>query len=190
MTLSVSQSNLKVRHVIAKQRLHCMYHKISWDVMTTKKYATMTTWTELKLRYTQFFSAFFSLTLILAFIQVMKTIFVWGCLMATLIEPCISDMYLHAPPGSNNRLNGNQDNVRNANRLFDSQVQCHYILAFHHGRPFFKPSLKHVLFPITILLVKVVDWLVGRPNKQKENTRSNYMKQLRSGKSWKHPFAY
>lgn len=133
MTLSVSQSNLKVRHVIAKQRLHCMYHKISWDVMTTKKYATMTTWTELKLRYTQFFSAFFSLTLILAFIQVMKTIFVWGCLMATLIEPCISDMYLHAPPGSNNRLNGNQDNVRNANRLFDSQVQCHYILAFHHG---------------------------------------------------------
>nr|XP_058959344.1 protein DD3-3-like isoform X1 [Pocillopora verrucosa] len=51
----------------------------------------------------------------------MKTIFVWGCLMATLIELCISDMYLHAPPGSNNRLNGNQDNVRNANRLFDSQ---------------------------------------------------------------------
>ena len=96
----------------------------------------MTTYTELKLRYTQIFFLFFSafsLTLILAFIQVMKTIFVWGCLMATLIEPCISDMYLHAPPGSNNRLNGNQDNVRNANRLFDSQVQCHYILAFHHG---------------------------------------------------------
>ena len=52
----------------------------------------------------------------------MKTIFVWACLLAVLIEPCISDMYLHFPAGSNNRLNGNQDNVRNANRLFDSQV--------------------------------------------------------------------
>ncbi|PFX29775.1 Protein DD3-3 [Stylophora pistillata] len=53
--------------------------------------------------------------------EVMKNIFVWGCLMAILIEPCILDMYLHSPAGSNNRLNGNQDNVRNANRLFDSQ---------------------------------------------------------------------
>ncbi|KAJ7333539.1 hypothetical protein OS493_017076 [Desmophyllum pertusum] len=51
----------------------------------------------------------------------MKTVFVWGCLLAVLIEPCMSDMYMHFPPGSNNRLNGNQDNVRNANRLFDSQ---------------------------------------------------------------------
>lgn len=31
-------------------------------------------------------------------------------------------MYLHFPHGSNNRLNGNQANVRNANRLFNSQV--------------------------------------------------------------------
>ena len=54
--------------------------------------------------------------------QDMKTILVWGCLLAVLIEPCMSDMYMHFPPGSNNRLNGNQDNVRNANRLFDSQV--------------------------------------------------------------------
>ena len=52
----------------------------------------------------------------------MGTIFVWGCLLAVLIEPCMSDMYMHFPHGSNNRLNGNQDNVRNANRLFDSQV--------------------------------------------------------------------
>ncbi|KAJ7350209.1 hypothetical protein OS493_037729 [Desmophyllum pertusum] len=51
----------------------------------------------------------------------MKTIFVWGCLLAVLIEPCMSDIYMHFPPGSNNRLNGNQDNVRNANRLYDSQ---------------------------------------------------------------------
>jgi len=34
----------------------------------------------------------------------------------------MSDMYMHFPHGSNNRLNGNQDNVKNANRLFDSQV--------------------------------------------------------------------
>ena len=56
----------------------------------------------------------------------MVTIFVWSCLLAALIEPCMSDMYMHFPPGSNNRLNGNQDNVRNANRLFDSQVGHHY----------------------------------------------------------------
>ena len=35
----------------------------------------------------------------------------------------MSDMYMHFPPGSNNRLNGNLDNVKNANRLFDSQVR-------------------------------------------------------------------
>lgn len=33
----------------------------------------------------------------------------------------MADVYLHFPPGSNNRLNGNRPNVRNANRLFDSQ---------------------------------------------------------------------
>ena len=42
--------------------------------------------------------------------------------MAALIELCLSDIYLHVPHGSNNRLNGNQDNVRNDARLFDSQV--------------------------------------------------------------------
>ena len=53
----------------------------------------------------------------------MRTIIVWGCLLAVLIEPCMSDMYMHFPHGSNNRLNGNLDNVKNANRLFDSQVR-------------------------------------------------------------------
>ena len=52
----------------------------------------------------------------------MRTIIVWVCLLAVLIDPCMSDMYMHFPHGSNNRLNGNQDNVKNANRLFDSQV--------------------------------------------------------------------
>ena len=56
----------------------------------------------------------------------MRTTIVWGCLLAILIEPCMSDMYMHFPPGSNNRLNGNQDNVRNANRLFDSQVRRNF----------------------------------------------------------------
>ena len=60
---------------------------------------------------------------VFVFQQTMKTIFVWGCLMAAIFAPCSSDVYLHFPPGSNNRLNGNQDNVRNANRLFDSQVR-------------------------------------------------------------------
>ena len=42
--------------------------------------------------------------------------------MAALTELCLSDIYLPVPDGSNNRLNGNQDNVRNDARLFDSQV--------------------------------------------------------------------
>ena len=42
--------------------------------------------------------------------------------MAALTELCLSDIYLHVPHGSNNRLNGNQDNVRNDARMFDSQV--------------------------------------------------------------------
>ena len=62
--------------------------------------------------------------------QNMRTIFVWCCLLAVFIERSTSDMYMHFPPGSNNRLNGNQDNVRNANRLFDSQVICRYIHNF------------------------------------------------------------
>ena len=64
--------------------------------------------------------------------QDMRTIFIWCCLLAVLIEPCMSDMYMHFPPGSNNRLNGNQDNVRNANRLFDSQVgRCYTPISIH-----------------------------------------------------------
>ena len=52
----------------------------------------------------------------------MKAIFTLGFLLSTLLYICTADIYLHNPPGSNNRLNGNQANVRNANRLFDSQV--------------------------------------------------------------------
>jgi len=51
----------------------------------------------------------------------MKAIFTLGFLLSTLLYICTADIYLHNPPGSNNRLNGNQANVRNANRLFDSQ---------------------------------------------------------------------
>ena len=64
--------------------------------------------------------------------QDMRTIFIWGCLLTALIDPCMSDMYLHFPPGSNNRLNGDGENVQNANRLFNSQVTCHYIHSFYY----------------------------------------------------------
>ena len=53
----------------------------------------------------------------------MKTIFPLGCLLAVLFKPCISDIYMHVPHGSNNRINGANENVQNANRLFDSQVR-------------------------------------------------------------------
>ncbi|KAM7428989.1 hypothetical protein ABFA07_020090 [Porites harrisoni] len=52
----------------------------------------------------------------------MKSIFVWACLILTvLFQPGESDIYLHTPPGSNNRLSGEGAQVTNANRLFDSQ---------------------------------------------------------------------
>ncbi|XP_068676289.1 uncharacterized protein [Montipora foliosa] len=55
-------------------------------------------------------------------VQTMKSIFVWACLILTaLFQPGESDIYLHTPPGSNNRLNGEGAQVTNANRLFNSQ---------------------------------------------------------------------
>ena len=52
----------------------------------------------------------------------MKSIFVWACLLTALFQPGVSDIYLHCPLGSNNRLSGEGAAVTNANRLFDSQV--------------------------------------------------------------------
>ena len=52
----------------------------------------------------------------------MKSIFVWACLITVLFQPGESDIYLHTPPGSNNRLSGEAAAVTNAKRLFDSQV--------------------------------------------------------------------
>ena len=56
------------------------------------------------------------------FIKTMKIFVLCSCLLSVLFEPCTSDIYFHFPPGSNNRLNGNGVNRRNARRLFDSQV--------------------------------------------------------------------
>lgn len=58
----------------------------------------------------------------------MKAICTLGFLLSTLLHLCVGDIYLHFPHGSNNRLNGNGANVRNANRLFDSQVRLNLLL--------------------------------------------------------------
>ena len=52
----------------------------------------------------------------------MKSIFVWAFLITAFPQSGVSDIYLHTPPGSNNRLSGEGAAVTNANRLFDSQV--------------------------------------------------------------------
>jgi len=39
-----------------------------------------------------------------------------------LVGSSLSDVYLHIPRGSNNRLDENSANRKNANRMFDSQV--------------------------------------------------------------------
>lgn len=44
------------------------------------------------------------------------------CLLGAL-SLVLGDVYMHNPRGSNNRLNERSANRRNANRLFDSQVQ-------------------------------------------------------------------
>ena len=48
------------------------------------------------------------------------------CLLAVNMKPCMSDLYMHFPPGSNNRLNGAGVDVANNKRLFDSQEGCPY----------------------------------------------------------------
>ena len=52
----------------------------------------------------------------------MKFVILFAFLALSSLLHCEADIYLHFPSGSNNRLNGNGANVRNANRLFDSQV--------------------------------------------------------------------
>ena len=44
-----------------------------------------------------------------------------GLLLSLLVGIASADLYLHHPRGSNNKLNERQKNVRNDNRLFDSQ---------------------------------------------------------------------
>ena len=62
----------------------------------------------------------------------MKSIFVWACLILTvLFQPGESDIYLHTPPGSNNRLSGEGAQVTNANRLFDSQVDYSHDVSYN-----------------------------------------------------------
>ncbi|XP_068712154.1 protein DD3-3-like [Montipora foliosa] len=51
----------------------------------------------------------------------MKFVILLAFLALSFLLHCEADIYLHFPSGSNNRLNGNGANVRNANRLFDSQ---------------------------------------------------------------------
>ena len=51
--------------------------------------------------------------------------FCWRVLLAVALlsraPPCVADLYMNNPRGSNNKLNEVSDNVRNDNRLFDSQ---------------------------------------------------------------------
>ena len=58
-------------------------------------------------------------------LQVMRSIFAFVCLVAVLFRPGLSDIYLHCPPGSNNRLNGEGTDVDSTTRvrLFNSQVE-------------------------------------------------------------------
>ena len=52
----------------------------------------------------------------------MMKLLILVCLLTLHMEPCKSDLYMHFPLGSNNRLNGEGENAANNARLFDSQV--------------------------------------------------------------------
>jgi len=41
--------------------------------------------------------------------------------LAVLVASCVADIYVHSPRGSNNKLNEENQNAQNQNRLFDSQ---------------------------------------------------------------------
>ena len=41
--------------------------------------------------------------------------------LSALLQPCAADIYMNNPRGSNNKLNEQNNNRQNANRLFDSQ---------------------------------------------------------------------
>lgn len=45
-----------------------------------------------------------------------------ACVVTMIVANVNADVYMHYPRGSNNRLNENSANRKNANRLFDSQV--------------------------------------------------------------------
>lgn len=51
----------------------------------------------------------------------MKSILIFLCVTATVVNFINADVYLHSPRGSNNRLNEKSANRKNANRVFDSQ---------------------------------------------------------------------
>ena len=53
----------------------------------------------------------------------LASIYLLLLLHESLYQYAKADVYLHTPRGSNNRLNGNGANRRNANRVFDSQVR-------------------------------------------------------------------
>ena len=52
----------------------------------------------------------------------MMKLLILVCLLALHMEHCKSELFMHFPPGSNNRLSGGGENVANNARLFDSQV--------------------------------------------------------------------
>jgi hypothetical protein len=62
-----------------------------------------------------------------------KNISLLLCHLVGIVTVVMGDLYLHAPRGSNNRLNEKSANRANANRLFDSQVKMLdiYILHIH-----------------------------------------------------------
>lgn len=73
----------------------------------------------------------------------MKSIFILLCVTASAVNFIKADVYLHMPRGSNDRLNENTANRKNANRVFDSQVCFQNVIILLHR---LRKAYKSVVF--------------------------------------------
>ena len=56
----------------------------------------------------------------------MRTALLWGVILLVTLHNCLADIYLHCPRGTNNRLEKDEEKVKNNERLFNSQVSNCY----------------------------------------------------------------
>jgi hypothetical protein len=92
----------------------------------------------------------------------MKSILIFLCVTATVVNFINADVYLHSPRGSNNRLNEKSANRKNANRVFDSQVCIQNAPILVHFKLYILcVDLERVLFRSILLYAKLINRILS-----------------------------